>query len=88
MKQIKKNRHFRIIKHSWQSIGFLKWKCKRCGCEKHRIINTAYLYYYYRSGIQLCGLPECKSLMNCDNINNGRGYEIVADLKAQTYQTK
>jgi len=59
----------RIIKHSWKSIGFLKWKCERCGCEKHRVLGTTKLYFYFRSGIQLSELPGCKSLMNCDIIN-------------------
>ena len=64
----------KILKHSWEKIDFLTWKCKKCSCIKQKILNNPafknkpHQYFYYRSGEQFSGLPECKSVINSDKI--------------------
>jgi len=64
----------KILKHSWKNTGFLTWMCTRCNCTKQKILNNPasksnpHQYFYYRNGVQLAGLPECKSIIHSDKI--------------------
>ena len=68
----------KLIKHKWIKDGFLKWKCIICGCIKQKDPDTYYnasswriklpMFWYFRSGQQLAGLPECKSIFHNDKI--------------------
>jgi hypothetical protein len=55
-------------RHTWDSIGFLKWKCPDCLVEKHKVPGFVKFYFYFRNGIQLEKLPDCVSTYTSDKI--------------------
>jgi hypothetical protein len=59
----------KLLKHSWNSDGFLQWKCSICNCIKKRISVHTFQYFYFRNGGQLSKLPECKRIIHCDKTN-------------------
>lgn len=54
----------KLLRHDWESTGFQWSKCTKCGCEKQHIKGR--LTFYFRSGVQLAGLPGCKSIIHSD----------------------
>lgn len=56
----------KIIRHKWQLTSFKTYTCVKCSCIKQHIVKR--LCFYFRSGIQLASLPECKSIFNNDKI--------------------
>lgn len=68
----------KLIKHKWKLIRFGEFECIICGCMKMKIarnfsISSKLLksipqYFYFRSGQQLSGLPECKIIFHNDKI--------------------
>jgi hypothetical protein len=58
----------KLIRHKWKMTGFNTWKCTDCGCEKQHV--SGIFYFYFRSGVQLPRLPECKKIFHCDKMMN------------------
>jgi hypothetical protein len=49
MKQLKNKPLSKTIRHAWQSTGFNKWYCSKCGIEKVRENGMTYFVKFWKS---------------------------------------
>jgi len=58
------------VRHIWEKIGFLRFRCTKCGCVKERVRDAVHMYFYYdEMGYSLPNQPNCKTTFNNDKFN-------------------